>query len=156
MLSRMSVEARLQSLGITLPAASNPAANYANYVRTGNLLFMAGKGPLPVDGKLPKGKLGNEFSTEEGYVFARSVGLDIIAAVRAALGDLDKVARVVKLQGFVNATPEFEEHAQVLNGCSDLMVEVFGPKGVHARSVFGAASLRANLSIVIDSIFEVA
>ena len=156
MLSRMSVEARLQSLGITLPAASNPAANYANYVRTGNLLFMAGKGPLPVDGKLPKGKLGNEFSTEEGYVFARSVGLDIIAAVRAALGDLDKVARVVKLQGFVNATPEFEEHAQVLNGCSDLMVEVFGPKGVHARSVFGAASLRANLPIVIDSIFEVA
>ena len=156
MLSSMSVEARLQSLGITLPAASNPAANYANYVRTGNLLFMAGKGPLPVDGKLPKGKLGNEFSTEEGYVFARSVGLDIIAAVRAALGDLDKVARVVKLQGFVNATPEFEEHAQVLNGCSDLMVEVFGPKGVHARSVFGAASLRANLSIVIDSIFEVA
>ncbi len=156
MLSSMSVEARLQSLGITLPAASNPAANYANYVRTGNLLFMAGKGPLPVDGKLPKGKLGNEFSTEEGYVFARSVGLDIIAAVRAALGDLDKVARVVKLQGFVNATPEFEEHAQVLNGCSDLMVEVFGPKGVHARSVFGAASLRANLPIVIDSIFEVA
>lgn len=156
MLSRMSVEARLQSLGITLPAASNPAANYANYVRTGNLLFMAGKGPLPVDGKLPKGKLGNEFSTEEGYVFARSVGVDILAAVRAALGDLDKVARVVKLQGFVNATPEFEEHAQVLNGCSDLMVEVFGPKGVHARSVFGAASLRANLPIVIDSIFEVA
>ena len=156
MLSRMSVEARLQSLGITLPAASNPAANYANYVRTGNLLFMAGKGPLPVDGKLPKGKLGNEFSTEEGYVFARSVGLDILAAVRAALGDLDKVARVVKLQGFVNAAPDFEEHAQVLNGCSDLMVEVFGPKGVHARSVFGAASLRANLPIVIDSIFEVA
>jgi enamine deaminase RidA (YjgF/YER057c/UK114 family) len=156
MLSRMSVEARLQSLGITLPAASKPAANYANYVRTGNLLFMAGKGPLPVDGKLPKGKLGNEFSTEEGYVFARSVGVDILAAVRAALGDLDKVARVVKLQGFVNATPEFEEHAQVLNGCSDLMVEVFGPQGVHARSVFGAASLRANLPIVIDSIFEVA
>lgn len=156
MLTHMSVEARLQSLGITLPAASNPAANYANYARTGNLLFMAGKGPAPVDGKLPKGKLGNEFSTEQGYVFARSVGLDILAAVRSAIGDLDRVVRVVKLQGFVNATPDFEEHAQVLNGCSDLMVEVFGPKGVHARSVFGAASLRANLPIVIDSIFEVA
>lgn len=156
MFSRMSVEARLHSLGIVLPEASNPAANYANYVRTGNLLFMAGKGPLPVDGKLPKGKLGSTFSTQEGYAFARSVGLDILAAVRSAVGDLDRVARVVKLQGFVNATPEFEEHAQVLNGCSDLMVEVFGPKGVHARSVFGAASLRANLPIVIDSIFEVA
>lgn len=153
-LSRVSVEERLAALNITLPPATNPAANYTNCVQTGQLLYVAGKGPLPVDGKPPKGKLGREFSTEQGYAFARSTGLDILAVVRLAVGSLDRVARVVKLQGFVNATPEFEEHAQVLNGCSDLMVEVFGPQGVHARSVFGAVSLRANLPIVIDSIFE--
>ncbi|MGC4087535.1 MAG: RidA family protein [Polyangiaceae bacterium] len=152
----MSIDERLRSLGIVLPPATNPAANYTNYVVTGNLLFVAGKGPLPVDDKLPKGKLGREYTADQGYSFARSAGMDILAVVRFALGDLDQVARVVKLQGFVNATPEFEEHAQVLNGCSDLMVEVFGPKGVHARSVFGAVSLRANLPIVVDSIFEIA
>jgi len=152
----VSVHERLQSLGIELPPATNPAANYTNYVVTGELLFVAGKGPLPIDGKPPRGKLGREYSTQEGYAFARSTGLDILAVVRLALGDLDRVTRVVKLQGFVNATPEFEEHAQVLNGCSDLMVEVFGPKGVHARSVFGAVSVRGNLPIIVDSIFEIA
>jgi enamine deaminase RidA (YjgF/YER057c/UK114 family) len=152
----MRIEDRLRALGIELPAATNPAANYTNYVATGNLLFVAGKGPLAIDGALPKGKLGREFSTQEGYAFARSTGLDILAVVRLAVGELDRVTRVVKLQGFVNATPEFEEHPHVLNGCSDLMVEVFGPKGVHARSVFGAASVRGNLPIIIDSIFEVA
>jgi enamine deaminase RidA (YjgF/YER057c/UK114 family) len=151
----MSVEARLRSLGITLPTATNPAANYANSVLTGNLLFVAGKGPLPVDGQAPRGKLGREFSTQEGYAFARSAGLDILAAVRQAVGDLDRVARVVKLQGFVNATAEFEEHPLVLNGCSDLMVEVFEARGIHARSVFGAVSVRANLPLVVDSIFEI-
>ena len=152
----MSIEERLQTLGIVLPAATNPAASYANYVITGNLLFVAGKGPLPIRGTPPKGKLGREFSTEEGYAFARSAGLDILAVVRSALGDLDRVAQVVKLQGFVNATPEFEEHAQVLNGCSELMVEVFEAKGRHARSVFGAVSVRGNLPIIVDSIFEIA
>jgi enamine deaminase RidA (YjgF/YER057c/UK114 family) len=151
----MSVEARLRSLGIALPTATNPAANYANSVLTGNLLFVAGKGPLPVAGKAPRGKLGREFSTQEGYAFARSAGLDILAAVREALGDLERVARVVKLEGFINATSEFEEHPLVLNGCSDLMVEVFDAKGIHARSVFGAVSVRANLPLVIASIFEI-
>jgi len=155
MLDRVSIHDRLNALGITLPPATNPAANYTNYVVTGNLLYVAGKAPLPVDGKAPKGRLGREFTTAQGYGFARSTGIDILSVVNDALGNLDRVARVVKLQGFVNATPEFEEHPQVLNGCSDLMVEVFGPKGVHARSVFGATSLRANLPIVIDSIFEI-
>ncbi|HTV17686.1 MAG TPA: RidA family protein, partial [Polyangiaceae bacterium] len=155
MLDCVSIQDRLTTLGITLPPATNPAANYTNYVVTGNLLYVAGKGPLPVDGKAPKGRLGQEFSTAQGYDFARSTGIDILSVVNSALGNLDRVARVVKLQGFVNATPGFEEHPQVLNGCSDLMVEVFGPKGVHARSVFGATSLRANLPIVIDSIFEI-
>lgn len=155
MLECVSIQDRLTTLGITLPPATNPAANYTNYVVTGNLLYVAGKGPLPVEGKAPKGRLGQEFSTAQGYDFARSTGIDILSVVNSALGSLDRVARVVKLQGFVNAIPAFEEHPQVLNGCSDLMVEVFGPKGVHARSVFGATSLRANLPIVIDSIFEV-
>lgn len=152
----VSVQERLRSLGIVLPAATNPAANYTNYVITGRLLYVAGKGPLPVDGKLPKGKLGREFTTQQGYAYARSAGIDALAVVSSALGDLERVSRVVKLQGFVNATPEFEEHAQVLDGCSDLMADVFGPKGVHARSVFGAVSVRGNLPVIVDSIFEIA
>ncbi len=151
----MSIETRLRELRIELPPASNPAANYTNCVRTGDLLFVSGKGPLPVDGSPPKGKLGADFSTQQGYAFARSTGLDILAAVQLELGTLDRVQRVVRLQGFVNATAEFEEHPQVLNGCSDLMVEVFGERGVHARSVLGAVSVRANLPIIVESQFEV-
>lgn len=151
----MGIDERLQELGIALPPASNPAANYTNCVRTGHLLFVSGKGPLPVDGTPPRGKLGREYSTDDGYSFARTTALDVLAAVELELGSLDRVKRVVKLQGFVNATPEFEEHPQVLNGASDLMVEVFGERGVHARSVLGTTSLRAGLPIVIESIFEV-
>lgn len=152
-----TIDQRLSQLNILLPPASDPAANYANCVESSGLLFVSGKGPLPQAGeKAPRGKLGREFSTEQGYAFARSTGLDILAVVRLALGSLDRVRRVVKLQGFVNATDDFDQHPQVLNGCSDLMVEVFGDKGVHARSVMGAASLRAGLPIVIESVFEVA
>ena len=151
----MKIAEKLKELGITLPAASNPAAHYANCARAGNLLFVSGKGPLAEGGAPPKGKLGREFTTAEGYAFARSAGLDILAAVALELGDLDRVVRVVRLQGFVNATPEFEEHPKVLDGCSDLMVEVFGERGVHARSVLGAISLRANLPVVIESQLEV-
>jgi enamine deaminase RidA (YjgF/YER057c/UK114 family) len=104
---------------------------------------------------VPKGKLGREYTTEQGYEFAKLTGLDILAAVKLELGSLDRVARVVKLQGFVNATETFEQHPKVLDGCSDLMAQVFGDKGVHARSVLGAQSLRGNLPIIIDSIFEV-
>jgi enamine deaminase RidA (YjgF/YER057c/UK114 family) len=152
-----TIDQRLSQLNIVLPPASDPAANYTNCVESGGLLFVSGKAPLPLaGGKAPRGKLGREFTTEQGYELARSAGLDILAVVRLALGSLDRVRRVVKLQGFVNATEEFEQHPQVLNGCSDLMVEVFGERGVHARSVLGAASLRAGLPLVIESIFEVA
>lgn len=150
----MSIEQRIRDLGIVLPSCSSPAANYANAVRTGNLLYVAGKGPSAQDGVLPRGKLGREFSVDDGYRFARSAALDIIAVVRAELGSLDRVARVVEIQGFLNATPEFEEHAQVLNGCSDLLVEVFGERGIHARSVLGATSLRAGLPIVLKGVVE--
>ena len=150
----MSAERRLAELGITLPSGSAPAANYANAVRTGNLLFIAGKAPLPENGKLPKGRLGREFTTEDGYRFARSAAFDLIAVMRAELGSLDKVARVVEVQGFLNAVPEFEDHAKVLNGCSDLLVEIFGPRGVHARSVLGASSLRGGLPVILKAVVE--
>lgn len=151
----MTIEERIQQLGLTLPPGTAPAAAYANAVRTGNLLYISGKGPLPENGMLPKGKLGREFTVEDGYRFARSAALDLIAVLRAELGALDRVSRVVEVQGFVNATPEFEDHAKVLNGCSDLLVEVFGNRGIHARSVLGATSLRAGLPIVLKAIVEV-
>lgn len=146
-----TIEKRLESLGINLPVASSPAANYANYVIVNGLMFVSGKGP---SGN-PIGKLGQKFTVEQGYEFARSAGIEVLAVVKDALGTLDKVKRVVKIQGFVNAVPTFEEHPKVLNGMSDLMIEVFGEKGNHARSVFGAISVRANLPIIVDSIFEV-
>ncbi|TYP74034.1 RidA family protein [Paenibacillus methanolicus] len=150
--SALSAEARLAQLGISLPQESEPAANYANVVFAGSLLFVSGKGPA---GR-PSGKLGQTFATEDGYRFARSAGLEIVAVVRQALGSLDRVARVVKLQGFVNAAPTFGEHHLVLNGCSDLMRELFGERGIHSRSVLGANSLRDDLPVIIDSVFQIA
>jgi len=146
-----SIEYRLHDLGITLPEASNPAANYTNCVQVNGLLFVSGKGPS----SNISGKLGKEFSLEDGYQYAREAGIEILSVLKSTLGSLEKVKRVVKIQGFVNAVPEFSEHHKVLNGCSDLMLSVFGEKGVHARSVFGAVSVRDNLPVIIDSIFEV-
>jgi enamine deaminase RidA (YjgF/YER057c/UK114 family) len=151
----VSIEQRLEELGISLPSGSTPAANYTNAVFTGGLLFISGKAPRPENGKLPKGKLGREFSTEDGYRFARSAAIDLIAVMKAELGSLDRVSRIVEIQGFLNTVEDFEDHALVLNGCSDLMVEVFGEKGIHARSVFGANSLRAGLPLVLKAVIEV-
>ncbi|MCE0555699.1 MULTISPECIES: RidA family protein [Motilimonas] len=151
----MSIDKRILELGLNLPTASDPQGSYCNCVRTGKLLYVSGKGPVAGLSVVPKGKLGQEYTVEQGYEFAKATGLDILAAVKLELGSLDKVSRVVKLQGFVNATPDFEQHPKVLDGCSDLMAKVFGEKGVHARSVFGATSVRGNLPIIIDSIFEV-
>lgn len=151
----MGAEQRLRELGLTLPSGSAPAANYANAVRSGNWLFIAGKAPQPENGKMPKGKLGREYQAADGYRFARSAALDLLAVARAELGSLDRVARVVEVQGFINATEDFEEHPQVLNGCSDLLVEVFGERGIHARSVLGASSLRGGVPIVIKATLEI-
>jgi enamine deaminase RidA (YjgF/YER057c/UK114 family) len=151
----VSAERRIEELGITLPSDSAPAANYANAVRTGNLLFIAGKAPLPENGRLPKGRLGREFTSEDGYRYARSAALDLVAVMRAELGSLDRVARIVEVQGFLNATAEFEDHAKVLNGCSDLLVEIFGERGIHARSVLGASSLRGGLPVILKAVVEV-
>ena len=152
----MTPEQRIQDLGLTLPSVSAPAANYVNAVLTGSLLFIAGKAPLPQNGSLPKGRLGAEFTAGEGYGFARSAALELLAVMRAELGSLDRVVRVVEVQGFLNAVPEFEDHAKVLNGCSDLLVEVFGERGLHARSVLGASSLRGGLPLVLKAVVEVA
>jgi enamine deaminase RidA (YjgF/YER057c/UK114 family) len=151
----MSAEERLDVLGLTLPDAGAPAANYANAVRTGNLLYLAGKAPRAHDEELPRGKLGREFSVDDGYRFARSAGMELLAVARAALGSLDHVVRVVEVQGFVNSTDDFEDHANVLNGCSDLLVEIFGDRGVHARSVLGANSLRGGVPVIVKAILEV-
>lgn len=148
-------ESRLEALNIVLPATSNPAGSYTNFVEVNGLLFLSGKSVVAREGSAPKGKLGKDFTTAEGYQYARLAGIEVLAVLKDALGSLSRVKRVVKIQGFINADPDFEEHHKVLDGCSDLMLAVFGDKGVHARSVLGAVSLRNNLPVVIDSIFEI-
>jgi enamine deaminase RidA (YjgF/YER057c/UK114 family) len=149
------IEARLTELGITLPAAPAPAANYVPYVITGKQLFVSGQVSAGPDGFIT-GKLGAGLSAEDGAAAARRCGLSLIAQAKAALGDLDRVARVVKLVGFVNSTPDFGDQPKVVNGCSDLMVEVFGDAGRHARSAVSAASLPFGVAVEIEAIFEIA
>ena len=151
----MSHEARLASLGITLPPAPPPVATYVNAVRTGNLLFLSGKAPLHEEGRRPGGRLGVEYSVEEGYRLARSTGLALLSVLRAELGSLDRVRRIVKVLGMVAAPPEFLDHPKVINGCSDLLVEVFGDAGRHARSAVGMSSLPFGTPIEIEMIAEV-
>ncbi|HEY0212608.1 MAG TPA: RidA family protein [Paenirhodobacter sp.] len=148
------IDARLNELGITLPAAPAPAANYVPYVLTGTQLFVSGQVSAGADG-LITGKLGAGASVEDGAAAARRCGLSLIAQAKAALGDLDRVARVVKLVGFVNSTADFTDQPKVINGCSDLMVEVFGDAGRHARSAVSAASLPFGVTVEIEAIFEV-
>src|SRR6185503_5741332 len=144
----MSAERRVRELKLDLGKVSQPIANYVNAVRTGNLLFLAGKGPRV-------GKVGRDYTVEEAYQHARSVGLDLLAVMRDELGSLDRVKRVVKLLGMVNATPEFADHPKVINGCSDLFVEVFGDAGRHARSAVGMGSLPMGIPVEIECIVEV-
>ena len=151
----MSAEKKLKELGIVLPPVSAPAANYVNAVQTGNLLYLAGKGPLSVGGKRPAGKLGREYSVEQGYQHARTTGLDLIAVMKAELGSLDRVKRIVKVLGMVNCMPEFTDPPKVINGASDLFVQVFGEKGRHARSAVGMNSLPMGIPVEIEVIVEV-
>lgn len=150
----MKVEKKLKELGIDLPKATTPMGSYVNAVRTGNLLYLAGKGPGLPGHPLPVGKVGRDFTVEEGYEHARSVGISILAALKAELGDLDKVKRVVKVLGMVNAVPEFGQQPEVINGCSDLFVTVFGERGRHARSAVGMASLPRGIPVEIEVIVE--
>lgn len=147
----MSPEHRIVELGIELPTSSRPAGNYAAAVRSGTLLLLSGKAPLPLHGVYPRGRLGSEFSTEDGYVFARSACTDLLAATKAALGSLDEVVQILELHGSLNTTPDFEDHARVLDGASDLLVALFGPAGLHARSVVGVTSLRNGVPLTVKA-----
>ena len=151
----MKTEQRLKELGIELAPASGPLANYVNAVRTGNLLYLAGKGPGLPGQPMPSGKVGRDFTIEQGYEFARQTGLSLIAVMKAELGDLDRVTRIVKVLGMVNAMPEFGHQPEVINGCSDLFVEVFGERGKHARSAVGLGSLPRGIPVEIEVIVEV-
>jgi enamine deaminase RidA (YjgF/YER057c/UK114 family) len=148
-------EQRLVELGITLPAASKPAGNYTNGVRVGNLLFMSGCGPQKPGGGYVTGKLGKTLTIEQGYEAARFTGLTLLANIRGEVGSLDKVVRVVKTLGMINADPEFNDTPKVINGCSDLFVEVFGEAGRGARSAVGMATLPFQIAVEVEMVLEV-
>lgn len=150
----MSIEQTLADKGITLPEAPMPAANYVPFVQTGNLVFISGQISADENG-LITGKLGDGTSVEDGAQAARRCGLALIAQLKSAVGDLDRVTRVVKLTGFVNSTPDFTDQPKVINGCSDLMVEVFGDAGRHARAAVSAPSLPFGVAVEIEAVFEV-
>lgn len=148
-------EAKLSALGISLKTPSTPVANYVHAVRSGNLLFLAGKGPKKADGKNIVGKLGDDLTLEQGYEAARTAGINQLAVLQAELGNLNKVKRIVKVKGMVNAVPDFTNHSKVINGYSDLMVAVFGESGKHARAAVGMGSLPGNMAVEVEMVVEV-
>ena len=151
----MSVEQKIKELGLTLPQPPRPVANYVPAVRAGNLLFVSGHGPYN-DGKTKaSGKVGRELTIEEGYQAARNVALNCLASVKGAVGDLDKVKRVVKLLGMVNCTEDFKDSPKVINGCSDLLVTIFGEAGKHARSAVGMQALPKQIAVEIEMVLEI-
>ena len=151
-----TVEQKLAAQGVTLHEPPNPVANYVGFVRTGNLLIVSGQICFDASGKLiAKGKLGAGVSIEQGNAAARGCAINLLAQIKAALGDLDKVVRVVRLGGFVNSAPDFLDGPKVLNGASDLMVAVFGDKGRHARSTVGVSALPADAAVEVEGMFEV-
>ena len=150
-----SPEQNLKALGITLPKLTAPIANYVNYVRTGNLIYFSGTGPSVEGQGYIKGKLGKDLTIDQGKEAARITGINMIANLKNAIGDLNKVKRIVKVLGMVNSTEDFTDQPKVINGFSDLMVAVFGEKGKHARSAVGMASLPMNMAVEIEMIVEV-
>jgi enamine deaminase RidA (YjgF/YER057c/UK114 family) len=148
-------EAKLKDLNIELPVIGKPMANYVHAVRTGNLIFLAGKGPSKPDGSYITGKVGVDLTIEQGQAAARLTAIQQIAVLKAELGDLSKVKRIVKVLGMVNCNADFKDHPKVVNGFSDLMVEVFGEKGKHARSAVGMGSLPNGMCVEIELIVEV-
>ena len=151
------VEKKLADLGIVLPTPAAPIANYVGFVRTGSLLFVSGQICLGPDGKLvAKGKLGSTVSVEDGQKAARACAINLLAQVKVALGDLDRVVRVVRLGGFINSEPTFLDGPKVMNGASDLMVEALADKGRHARTTVGVAALPVDAAVEVEGLFEVA
>jgi enamine deaminase RidA (YjgF/YER057c/UK114 family) len=151
----MSAEDRFAALGLELPPAPKPAGVYKPVVFIGDMAFISGHGPLKPDGTLTTGRVGADLNQQAGYDAARQTGLAILATLRANLGSLNRIKRLVKLLGMVNATPEFTQHPAVINGCSELFAKVFGPEhGVGARSAVGMGSLPGNMAVEIEAIFE--
>lgn len=147
-------EAKLEDLQVVLRDQGTPVANYVHAVRSGNLLFLAGKGPKQANGENITGKVGADLDIEQGYAAAREVGINQLSVLKASLGNLNKVKRIVKVKGMVNATPDFTDHSKVINGYSDLMVAVFGEAGKHARAAVGMASLPGNMAVEIEMVVE--
>ncbi len=148
-------DARVKELNIELPPLSKPIANYVKAVRSGNLLFLAGHGPQHMDGTWTTGKVGKDLTIEQGYEAARLTAIQLLATIKAELGTLNKVKRIVKVNGMVNCTPDFTDQPKVINGCSDLLVAVFGENGKHARAAVGMNALPMNTSVEIDMIIEI-
>jgi enamine deaminase RidA (YjgF/YER057c/UK114 family) len=151
----MSAEMKLKELGISLPQAPRPLANYVPAVRAGSILFVSGHGPYNDGKSMTSGKLGKELTIEQGYQTARNVALNCLASVKATIGGLDKVRRVVKLLGMVNCTEDFRDQPKVINGASDLLVEIFGEAGKHARSAVGMQALPNGIPVEIEMILEI-
>ena len=150
-----TIEKKLEELGIALPTPAAPIANYVGFVRTGRLLFVSGQLCLADGTLVAQGKLGTNVTIEQGQAAARACAVNLLAQIKAALGDLDKVVRVVRLGGFINAAPDFVDAAKVMNGASDLMVAVFGDKGRHARTTIGVAVLPVDAAVEVEGTFEV-
>lgn len=148
-------EEKLKALGITLPQVGSPIANYVHAVQVDKLIFLSGKGPMQQDGKYMQGKLGKEVTISKGYEAARLTAVQQLTVLKSLLGDLSKVKRIVKVSGFVNSEDTFYDHPKVINGFSDLMVEVFGEKGKHARTALGVNALPSNMVVEIECIVEV-
>lgn len=152
--SAISPEERLARLGIVIPPPPPPVANFLTHVREGTLLFLSGQGPREADGYLYTGKVGAEITPEEAYAHARLTGINLLSVMQSVLGDLGRVKRIVKLFGMVNASPDFGDHPAVINGCSDLFVEVFGERGEHARSAVGVGSLPGNITVEVEAVIS--
>jgi enamine deaminase RidA (YjgF/YER057c/UK114 family) len=151
----MTPEQKLKHLGLVLPAVPTPIANFVMWRQAGSLLYLSGQGPRKEDGSTVVGRLGLNHSVEDGYKDARQIGLQILATIRQAVGSLDRVEAVIKLLGMVNAEPSFGDHPKVINGCSDLLVEVLGDAGKHARSAVGMGSLPGGMSVEIEAIIQI-
>jgi enamine deaminase RidA (YjgF/YER057c/UK114 family) len=150
----MSPEAKLTSMGLSLPALPKPVANYVPFKVHGNTLYLSGQGPRRADGSFATGKVGKDVTAEQAYQHARLVGLGLLAAAKAAAGELARV-EILKVLGMVNAAPDFKDHPQVINGCSDLFVEILGERGRHARSAVGMASLPMNITVEIEAVLRI-
>ncbi|WP_254603798.1 RidA family protein [Burkholderia lata] len=150
-----TTDERLKSLGLVLPPIPSPIANFVNWRRSGQILYLSGQGPRDASGSVIKGKLGRNYSVDRGYADARQVGLQLLSTMQQAAGSLDHVAGVLKIFGMSNAEPDFCDHPNVINGCSDLLVEVLGDRGRHARSAVGMGSLPNGMSVEIEAIIEI-